>query len=194
MKGLWVAATALLAAACSVLVDGKGIALLRNEARQKEGSDLAGPPPLPALESLAHGGEREASIRSSQDNFSELPRVAFLSKPQDAVTATKEGKGKKEEGKREEERPLLATVQGLLFPWRMQIHQGTETLLQMPGGSPREPDLTAPQPPRLENHSVATDHTTILAVTAQWSAIDPCALSSLACCWCSGVTRKEFMM
>ncbi|KAJ6661340.1 hypothetical protein lerEdw1_014968 [Lerista edwardsae] len=106
MRGLLVLSGVVLAAACFVLVNGDGIEVFQNEAYQKEGrEDLVIAQLLPARETLEHEGER--GVTSSGDN-SDLPRVAFLSKPQDPVTPKKKGQGqKRRKGKGRKRDPCL---------------------------------------------------------------------------------------
>lgn len=109
MKGLRVLPSVVLATVCFLLVNGEEIEVLQNAASHKEGrEDLVIAQLLPARETLAHEGERERGVTSSGDNMSDLPRVAFLSKPQDPVTPKKQGKGqKRRKGKGRKRDPCL---------------------------------------------------------------------------------------
>ncbi|XP_015277808.1 PREDICTED: proheparin-binding EGF-like growth factor [Gekko japonicus] len=163
------AAKVLLAAACLVLVDGEGIGLLRNEVYPKEGrEDLAVSQLLPAREILQRGGEREASVvaASSGDNFSELPRVAFLSTPQDVVTAKKEGAGKKRrKGKGKKRDPCLRKYKDYCFHGECKYIKALKApscVCQQGYQGARCHALSLP----VENPSRSYDHTTVLAVTA----------------------------
>ncbi|KAH0618085.1 hypothetical protein JD844_017065 [Phrynosoma platyrhinos] len=101
----------------SILVNGEETGVLQNEGYKKEArEDWADVQLLPARETLARGVEREGAISSSGDNFSEIPRVAFLSKPQDPVTPLKEDNGKKRrKGKGRKRDPCLRKYKDYCF-------------------------------------------------------------------------------
>nr|XP_056718827.1 proheparin-binding EGF-like growth factor [Euleptes europaea] len=167
MQGLWASAAVLLAAGCSVLVDGQGTGVLQNEVYQKEGREgLAISQLLPAREVLEREGEREASVQSSQDSFSELPRVAFLSNPQDPVTANKEGKEKKrKKGKGKKRDPCLRRYKDYCIHGEckyIKTLRAPSCICQQGYHGERCHAFSLP----LENPSRSYDHTTVLAVTA----------------------------
>ncbi|XP_065591019.1 proheparin-binding EGF-like growth factor [Cyrtonyx montezumae] len=98
MDGRAVLIHALLAAVCSAAVsgfarDGPRGEVLHNEVLLHEGGGAALLPvtvPLPAVTA-----EKEGGGAASGDALGELPRVAFLSKPQGPVTPRKKGNGNK---------------------------------------------------------------------------------------------------
>lgn len=90
MDGRAVLVHALLAAVCSVAAGGLGRAELHNEVLHKGGGGAPATAPL-----LAGSPAKEGVGAASGDDLSELPRVAFLSKPQGLVTPKKKGNGNK---------------------------------------------------------------------------------------------------
>ncbi|XP_054840299.1 proheparin-binding EGF-like growth factor [Eublepharis macularius] len=167
MKRLLLAAHVLLAAACSVLAEGEGTGLLRNEVYHKEGrEDLTSSRLLPVREILEQQGEPEASLLSSRDNFSELPQVAFLSKPQEPVTAKKEGNGKKrKKGKGKKRDPCLRRYKDFCIHGECRYIKELRRpscVCQQGYEGERCHALSLP----VENPSRSYDHTTVLAVTA----------------------------
>ncbi|XP_031462948.1 proheparin-binding EGF-like growth factor [Phasianus colchicus] len=98
MDGRAVLIHALLTAVCSAAVGGFGRdgphgEALHNEVLLHEGGGVASVPATAPL--LGGTAEKESGGAASGDALSELPRVAFLSKPQGPVTPKKKGNGNK---------------------------------------------------------------------------------------------------
>ncbi|XP_052540489.1 proheparin-binding EGF-like growth factor isoform X2 [Tympanuchus pallidicinctus] len=98
MDGRAVLIHALLTAVCSAAVGGFGRdgphgEALHNEVLLHEGGSVASVPATAPL--LGGTAEKESGGAASGDALSELPRVAFLSKPQGPVTPRKKGNGNK---------------------------------------------------------------------------------------------------
>ncbi|XP_053169479.1 proheparin-binding EGF-like growth factor [Hemicordylus capensis] len=167
MKGLLVLSSVLLAAVCSIVVNGEGLEVLQNEVHHQKGTeDLAITQLLPARDTLEQEGERDEGAVSLGDNLSELPRVAFLSKPQDPVTPKKEGKGKKrKKGQGRKRDPCLRRYKEYCIHGECKYIKGLKTpscICQLGYHGERCHALSLP----LENPSRSYDHTTVLAVTA----------------------------
>ncbi|XP_021265781.1 proheparin-binding EGF-like growth factor isoform X2 [Numida meleagris] len=98
MDGRAVLIHALLVAVCAAATggfgrDGPHVGVLHNEVLLHEGGGVV---PDPATAPLLVGtAEEEGGRAASGDALSELPRVAFLSKPQGPVTPKKKGNGNK---------------------------------------------------------------------------------------------------
>ncbi|POI32314.1 hypothetical protein CIB84_003933 [Bambusicola thoracicus] len=98
MDGRAVLIHALLTAVCSAAIGEFGRdrphgEALHNEVLLHEGGGVASVPATAPL--LGGTAEKEGGGAASGDALSELPRVAFLSKPQGPVTPRKKGNGNK---------------------------------------------------------------------------------------------------
>ncbi|XP_053253445.1 proheparin-binding EGF-like growth factor [Podarcis raffonei] len=167
MRAALVLWSVLLAAGWPILVKGEEPDGLRNEVYQQEGrEDLASVQLLPAREALEHEGERGGSVSSAGDNFSELPRVAFLSNPQEPVTPVKEGKGKKRrKGKGRKRDPCLRRYKDYCIHGEckyLKALKRAHCICEEGYHGARCHALSLP----VENPSRSYNHTTILAVTA----------------------------
>ncbi|XP_077166500.1 proheparin-binding EGF-like growth factor [Paroedura picta] len=161
MKGLSLAGNALLAAACLALVDGEELGLLGKAG----GEDVAASQLLPGLEGSEREGERGVAV-SSGDILRGLPRVAFLSNPQEPVTAKKEGKGKKrKKGKGKKRDPCLRKYKDYCIHGDCKYIKALKApscVCQQGYQGERCHALSLP----VENPYRSYDHTTVLAVTA----------------------------
>ncbi|XP_042321048.1 proheparin-binding EGF-like growth factor [Sceloporus undulatus] len=167
MRGSLAVSSALLAAVFSILVNGKETGVLQNEGYKKEArEDWVDAQLLPAGETLEREVEREGAMSSSGDNFSELPRVAFLSKPQDPVTPQKEDNGKKRrKGKGRKRDPCLRKYRDYCFHGECKYIKALKApscICHLGYHGERCHAFSLP----VENPSHSYDHTTILAVTA----------------------------
>nr|XP_034959429.1 proheparin-binding EGF-like growth factor [Zootoca vivipara] len=161
---LW---SVLLAAGWPILVKGEELRGLRNEVYHEEGrEDLASVQLLPAREALEHEGERGGSVSTAGDNFSELPRVTFLSNPQEPVIPVKEGKGKKRrKGKGRKRDPCLRRYKDYCIHGECKYIKALKSahcICEEGYHGARCHALSLP----VENPSRGYNHTTILAVTA----------------------------
>ncbi|XP_008107243.1 proheparin-binding EGF-like growth factor [Anolis carolinensis] len=159
--------SAFLATVFSILVNGEETGVLQNEVYKKEGrEDWVDAQLLPARETLQREVEREGAMSSSGDNFSELPRVAFLSKPQDPVTPKKEGNGRKRrKGKGRKRDPCLRKYRDYCFHGECKYIKALKApscICHSGYHGERCHALSLP----VEKHRHSYDHTTILAVTA----------------------------
>ncbi|XP_062985772.1 proheparin-binding EGF-like growth factor [Elgaria multicarinata webbii] len=167
MRAILLIPSVFLAAACSILVNCEEIEVLQNEVYNKEGREnLANAQLLPARETLENEGQRDGSMLSSGDTFSELPRVAFLSKPQDPVTPKKEGKGKKRrKGKGKKRDPCLRKYKDFCIHGECKYVKDIKIpacVCHLGYHGQRCHALSLP----VENRSHGYDHTTVLAATA----------------------------
>ncbi|XP_034959429.2 proheparin-binding EGF-like growth factor isoform X2 [Zootoca vivipara] len=161
---LW---SVLLAAGWPILAKAEELRGLRNEVYHEEGrEDLASVQLLPAREALEHEGERGGSVSTAGDNFSELPRVAFLSNPQEPVSPVKEGKGeKRRKGKGRKRDPCLRRYKDYCIHGECKYIKALKSahcICEEGYHGARCHALSLP----VENPSRGYNHTTILAVTA----------------------------
>ncbi|XP_007431134.1 proheparin-binding EGF-like growth factor [Python bivittatus] len=154
----------LLAAVCAILVNGEGIGILQNEASRRENrEDLTNLHLRPSPKALAHVGERDGLL-SKGDNLSELPQVAFMSKPQDPVTPNKGGK-KRRKGKGKKRDPCLGRYKDFCIHGKCKYIKKLKSpscICQEDYHGERCHALSLP----VENRFHSYDRTTILAVTA----------------------------
>ncbi|XP_063269620.1 proheparin-binding EGF-like growth factor [Prinia subflava] len=166
MDGRAVLIQALLAAVCSAAAGGLRRDELHNEVLHKGGG---GGVPVPATAPLLGGSpEKEGGGAASGDDFSELPRVAFLSKPQGLVTPKKKGNGNKRrkgKGQGKKRDPCLRKYKDFCIHGECKYIRelGTPSCICQPGyHGERCHGLLLP----VEHPPSAYDHTTALAVVA----------------------------
>ncbi|XP_050818813.1 proheparin-binding EGF-like growth factor [Gopherus flavomarginatus] len=166
MKRLLVAVSVLLAAGCSVAAPGAGLEVLRGPGFQ----EASGGRSIARLlrSELEEERDPDGGGVSSGDYFLELPRVAFLSKPEGVVTPKKEGKGKKRrkgKGKGKKRDPCLRKYKDFCIHGECKYISELKvpSCICQPGyHGERCHGLTLP----VENPSTSYDHTTALAVVA----------------------------
>ncbi|XP_032929530.1 proheparin-binding EGF-like growth factor [Catharus ustulatus] len=167
MDGRAVLIQALLAAVCSAAAAG-GLRRdeLHNEVLHKGGGSGV---PVPATAPLLGGSpEKEGGGAASGDDFSELPRVAFLSKPQGLVTPKKKGNGNKRrkgKGLGKKRDPCLRKYKDFCIHGECKYIRelGAPSCICQPGyHGERCHGLLLP----VEHPPSAYDHTTALAVVA----------------------------
>ncbi|XP_042646029.1 proheparin-binding EGF-like growth factor [Tyto alba] len=165
MDGRAVLIHALLAAVCSAAAAGPGRAERHNEVLHKGGGGAAVPVTAPLV-----GGspEKEGGRTASGDGLSELPRVAFLSKPQGLVTPKKKGNGNKRrkgKGLGKKRDPCLRKYKDFCIHGECKYIRelGAPSCICQPGyHGERCHGLSLP----VEHPPSAYDHTTALAVVA----------------------------
>ncbi|XP_006261843.1 proheparin-binding EGF-like growth factor [Alligator mississippiensis] len=169
MRGLLVAANLLLAAAYSGFVNGEGTDVTENEVYHERNSGRVGTVQLfQTRAGSEYEEERDREVTSSGDYFIELPRVAFLSKPQELVTPKKKGNGKKRrkgKGMGKKRDPCLQKYKDFCIHGECKYIKelGAPSCICQPGyHGERCHGLTLP----VENPSTSYDHTTALAVVA----------------------------
>ncbi|XP_068815901.1 proheparin-binding EGF-like growth factor [Struthio camelus] len=157
---------ALLAAVCAAAAGGLGRDVLHNEVLHKDGGGGA---PVPATAPLLRGSpEKEGGGVASGDDFSELPRVAFLSKPQGLVTPKKKGNGNKRrkgKGLGKKRDPCLRKYKDFCIHGECKYIKelGAPSCICQPGyHGERCHGLSLP----VEHPPSTYDHTTALAVVA----------------------------
>ncbi|XP_063154730.1 proheparin-binding EGF-like growth factor [Candoia aspera] len=154
----------LLAAVCAILVNGEGIGILQNEASRRENrEDLTNLHLRPPPKALEYVGERDGLL-SQGDNLSELPQVAFMSKPQDPVTPNKGGK-KRRKGRGKKRDPCLGRYKDYCIHGKCKYIKKLKSpscICQEDYHGERCHALSLP----VENRFDSYDRTTILAVTA----------------------------
>uniref|UniRef100_A0A8C8SR26 Proheparin-binding EGF-like growth factor n=1 Tax=Pelusios castaneus TaxID=367368 RepID=A0A8C8SR26_9SAUR len=164
MNGLIVALSVLLAAVRSAVVHGAGLEVMR---RQGPHDASGGGRSIARLlqEDQSHA---DAGGVSSGDYLLELPRVAFLSKPEGLVTPKKEGNGKKRrkgKGKGKKRDPCLRKYKDFCIHGECKYVRELKapSCICQPGyHGERCHGLTLP----VENPFTSYDHTTALAVVA----------------------------
>uniref|UniRef100_A0A8D0HEV6 Proheparin-binding EGF-like growth factor n=1 Tax=Sphenodon punctatus TaxID=8508 RepID=A0A8D0HEV6_SPHPU len=170
MKGLFVAVSFCLTAACSVFVAGEGVEVLQNEVYHKgANSHSTIVQLLQARDNMEYEGEKDGGgVVSSGDYFLEPPRVAFLSKPQDLVTPKRKGNGmkrRKGKGKGKKRDPCLRKHKNFCIHGECRYikEMRAPSCICQPGyHGERCHGLILP----VENRTTGNDHTTVLAVTA----------------------------
>ncbi|XP_002190931.1 proheparin-binding EGF-like growth factor [Taeniopygia guttata] len=167
MDGRAVLIQALLAAVCSAAAGGLRRDELHNEVLHKGGG--GGGVPVPATAPLLGGSpEKEGGGAASGDDFSELPRVAFLSKPQGLVTPKKKGNGNKRrkgKGLGKKRDPCLRKYKDFCIHGECKYIRelGAPSCICQPGyHGERCHGLLLP----VEHPPSAYDHTTALAIVA----------------------------
>ncbi|XP_057265867.1 proheparin-binding EGF-like growth factor [Pezoporus wallicus] len=164
MDGRAVLIHALLAAVCSAAAGGLSRDELHNEVLHKGGEA-----PVPATAPLLGGSpEKESGGAASGDELSELPRVAFLSKPEGLVTPKKKGNGNKRrkgKGQGKKRDPCLRKYKDFCIHGECKYIRelGAPSCICQPGyHGERCHGLSLP----VEHPPSAYDHTTALAVVA----------------------------
>ncbi|XP_067422558.1 proheparin-binding EGF-like growth factor [Emydura macquarii macquarii] len=168
MKGMVIAVSVLLAAVRSAPVHGAGLEVLRRQGPH----EASGGGSIARLLWSGQGQEDERHPDpggvSSGDYFLELPRVAFLSKPEGLVTPKKEGNGKKRrkgKGKGKKRDPCLRKYKDFCIHGECKYIRelrAPSCICQRGYHGERCHGLTLP----VENPSTSYDHTTALAVVA----------------------------
>uniref|UniRef100_A0A2D4NL17 Proheparin-binding EGF-like growth factor n=2 Tax=Micrurus TaxID=8634 RepID=A0A2D4NL17_MICSU len=154
----------LLAAVCAILVNGEGTDLLQNETPRRENRDnLTNLHLHPSSKALEHIGQRDVSL-SKGDTLSDLPQVAFMSKPQESVTPNNGGK-KRRKGKGKKRDPCLGKYKDYCIHGKCKYIKKLKSpscICQADYHGERCHALSLP----VENRFNGYDRTTILAVTA----------------------------
>ncbi|XP_058032010.1 proheparin-binding EGF-like growth factor [Ahaetulla prasina] len=153
-----------LAAVCAILVNGEGTGILQNETPRRENrDDLTNLHLHPSPKALEHIRQKDVLL-SKEDTLSNLPQVAFMSKPQEPVTPNNGGK-KRRKGKGKKRDPCLGKYKDYCIHGKCKYIKKLKSpscICQEDYHGERCHALSLP----VENRFDGYDRTTILAVTA----------------------------
>ncbi|XP_034267559.1 proheparin-binding EGF-like growth factor [Pantherophis guttatus] len=154
----------VLAAVCAILVNGEGTGILQNETPRRENrDDLTNLHLRPSPKALEHIRQKNVLL-SKEDTLSDLPQVAFMSKPQEPVTPNNGGK-KRRKGKGKKRDPCLGKYKDYCIHGKCKYIKKLKSpscICQEDYHGERCHALSLP----VENRFDGYDRTTILAVTA----------------------------
>ncbi|XP_070795254.1 proheparin-binding EGF-like growth factor [Pituophis catenifer annectens] len=154
----------VLAAVCAILVNGEGTGILQNETPRRENrDDLTNLHLRSSPKALEHIRQKNVLL-SKEDTLSDLPQVAFMSKPQEPVTPNNGGK-KRRKGKGKKRDPCLGKYKDYCIHGKCKYIKKLKSpscICQEDYHGERCHALSLP----VENRFDGYDRTTILAVTA----------------------------